>query len=112
MKRYVRNIWNKDAPLWELDKDGCGHPIKYRVLGPGHTIGHPEYLYLPKSEYHEVPAPERWERCGSDELHLSEDGSLLWWGDRAFNLYIPKGYRWAWDKQEDGTLVIERKVTK
>ena len=60
------------------------------------------------------PVPDKpikqWERCGSDVVSLTDgDGGLNVKGIYE-TIWTPHGYRWAWDKQEDGTLVIERKV--
>ena len=102
MKRYVQNKSSEKAPLWEISKD---HDYGWTV-----TDGH-IFCVFPKSEYHEVPAPEQWERCGPSSIVSLEEGGELqvdgWHVSR-----LPPGYRWAWDKQEDGTLCIERKVTE
>ena len=113
MKRYVQSKYSttEPKPLWELDGNGGLHPIWYRVLGPGHIPDglHGAYLYLPKSEYVEVSAPEMWERIGDDRITVRTD-KLSLVVDGKQGACLPPGYRWAWDKQEDGTLVIERRV--
>ncbi len=98
VKRYVQSIHSNTAPLFELDQEYATHWIAEEK---GNV-----YSFL-KSEYHEVPAPERWERVAG-KLQIRHDGGTLWLNNTQF--YTPKGYRWAWDKQEDGTLCIERKV--
>ena len=58
---------------------------------------------------------ERWERVVGGTVQMSAYGQRLnVYVDekRLYSFPLPSGYRWAWDKQEDGTLVIERKVTE
>jgi len=100
MKRYVQSIHSDKAPLFEVLNEYPNH--WYMSID---CVG----VTFLKSEYHEVPAPDRWERCGPSSIVSLEEGGELqvdgWHGSR-----LPTGYRWAWDKQEDGTLCIERKV--
>ena len=91
-----------DAPIWEIIGTYTGNSSYWSTN---------TQAILPKSEYHEVPAPERWERvAASNQLQILHDSRTLWLDNTQF--YAPSGYRWAWDKQEDGTLVIERKVAE
>lgn len=104
MKRYVQSIHSDKAPLFEVLNEYPNH--WYMSID---CVG----VTFLKSEYHEVPAPERWERCGKDQISLSGSDTRALRLNNAYpslNIYVPSGYRWAWDKQKDGTLVIERKV--
>lgn len=100
MKRYVQSIYSDKAEKFLLltEYPDCWHVLRNDIF----------YSFL-KSEYHEVPAPERWERCGSDVTVIQLDQRNIMVGGYTLIL-LPYGYRWVWDKQEDGTLVIERKV--
>ena len=107
MKRYVQHksgigekwvVYNDTTHTWTVRSAKSG-------LGA---------FNIPKSEYREVPAPEHWERCGSGVVSILHGGGTLWMREKALSqqMYLPDGYRWAWDKQEDGTLVIEKLVTE
>ena len=49
--RYVQSKYSKDAPLWKVMLE----------LDDSWNCSTESVAYLPKSEYVEVPAPERWE---------------------------------------------------
>ena len=106
MKRYVQSKYSTEAPKWEVAESYHSGTHEWAVHN--RQISETFLHFLPKSEYHEVPAPARWERCGGNQLQILHDGGTLWLDNIQF--YAPKGFRWAWDKHEDGTLVIERKV--
>ena len=108
-KRYVQHM-SGIGEKWEVAERNDASDVhfewivKAKVLSAGHH-------YLPKSEYHEVPAPERWERCEKLRLILYDRERCLYIVDGA-TLCLPTGYRWAWANQAEGTLCIERLVTE
>jgi hypothetical protein len=63
--RYIQSIYSKDARVWEV-RDcpyNCASPPNndWCVECPEDPKGKGRLHWLPKSEYVEVPAPERWE---------------------------------------------------
>lgn len=70
--RYVRSKYSEDAPRWALH-DVTGYnsdPSKDDWCVHRAGLG---TLFLPKSEYLEVPAPEVWEDVTKD-CYIEDDG--------------------------------------
>lgn len=102
--RYVQSKYSTEAPKLEVRQE---LPETWIIVAPSNTAH--ITMSVSKFEYVEVSAPERWERiAASNQLQVLYDGRTLWLNNTQF--FAPNGYRWAWDKQEDGTLCIERKV--
>lgn len=106
MKRYVQSKYSTNAPKWEVYESE--NQSKHEWAVHNKQISEIFLHFLPKSEYHEVPAPEQWERCGSNVFRITDDPGRL--KIEEWRVYLPTGFRWAWARQEDGTLVIERRV--
>ncbi len=80
--RYVQSKYSKDAPLWKVAME----------LDDSWNCSTESVAYLPKSEYVEVHAPERWEhllvcssiRCeptyfdaGTQRIHIDMNGQFV-----------------------------------
>ena len=109
-KRYVQHV-SGIGEKWEVAEriDASDVHFEWIVKAKFVSAGH---HYLPKSEYHEVPAPERWERVGPSTIVIVK-GVENYLKMNGWDLTrLPSGYRWAWANQAEGTLCIERLVTE
>ena len=85
--RYVQSKYSKDAPLWKVAME----------LDDSWNCSTESVAYLPKSEYVEVPAPERWEmRLICSRVHCKPT-------------YFDEGNQRIW-LDMNGQFIIERKV--
>ena len=99
--RYVQSKWSKDAPVWKIAM-GCAGAWAVEMGDNGR-------LMLPKSEYVEVPAPERWEEVVvlvKDSFHAKErfDPGGVYHDNVKIAELLCKG------KYRIKTLIVERKV--
>ena len=89
MIRYVQHK-SGIGETWEVIPEDHNE-VAYRVRGKQRAI-HPALVhYLPKSEYVEVPAPERWVDVTAD-CNVGADALCAWHNDNCV-LTVLSGYR-------------------
>ena len=102
MTRYVQSKWNKDAPVWEVDGETS---ISWRIMANARDL----LIYdFAKSEYVEVPAPEKWEEVSVRVVEANAKSTLdpggVYHGAVKIAELLCKG------KYRIKTLIVERKV--